>query len=203
MLGTLRGTGSTLTSYVYNNSPAGEGNAPEKAYAAAFVLLMIVIALNFVVDLIASRRAEARAWSRDRPAAARPAHRRWTRDADRRRPPTARRRRRQRRATSAVGLAARRAARPHARGAAARERMRVEALSVAYGDKPAVKDVSLPVRQGEVLALIGPSGCGKTTLLRSLNRLTELTPTARARGRDHCSTARTSTSSRSPRCAAA
>ncbi len=39
VLGTLRGTGSTLTSYVYNNSPAGEGNAPEKAYAAAFVLL--------------------------------------------------------------------------------------------------------------------------------------------------------------------
>jgi phosphate transport system permease protein len=52
---TLRGTGSTLTSYVYVNSPAGEGNAPEKAYAAAFVLLLIVIALNFVVDLIARR----------------------------------------------------------------------------------------------------------------------------------------------------
>jgi phosphate transport system ATP-binding protein len=41
-----------------------------------------------------------------------------------------------------------------------------------------VKSVSLPIRQGEVLALIGPSGCGKTTLLRSLNRLTELTRTA-------------------------
>ena len=53
---TLRGTGSTLTSYVYNNSPAGEGNAPEKAYAAAFVLLVIVVALNFVVDLIGRRR---------------------------------------------------------------------------------------------------------------------------------------------------
>ena len=35
VLSTLRGTGSTLTSYVYNNSPAGEGNAPDKAYAAA------------------------------------------------------------------------------------------------------------------------------------------------------------------------
>jgi phosphate transport system ATP-binding protein len=43
--------------------------------------------------------------------------------------------------------------------------------------------VSLPVRQGEVLALIGPSGCGKTTLLRSLNRLVELTPTAVRAGR--------------------
>ncbi len=51
----LKGTGSTLTSYVYNNSPAGEGNAPEKAYAAAFVLLLIVVALNFSVDVIARR----------------------------------------------------------------------------------------------------------------------------------------------------
>ena len=47
-LDTLRGTGSTLTSYVFVNSPAGEGNALEKAYAAAFVLLTIVVALNFV-----------------------------------------------------------------------------------------------------------------------------------------------------------
>ncbi len=60
-MGLLRGTGSTLTSYVYNNSPAGEGNAPEKAYAAAFVLLLIVILLNFVVGLIA-RRSEPK-WS--------------------------------------------------------------------------------------------------------------------------------------------
>ena len=54
-LRTLTGTGGTLTSYVYNNSPAGEGNAAQKAYAAAFVLLLIVIALNFAVDLIARR----------------------------------------------------------------------------------------------------------------------------------------------------
>jgi phosphate transport system permease protein len=49
IIGTLRGTGSTLTSYVYTNSPAGEGNAPQKAYAAAFVLLMIVLLLNALV----------------------------------------------------------------------------------------------------------------------------------------------------------
>jgi phosphate transport system ATP-binding protein len=54
------------------------------------------------------------------------------------------------------------------------DRMQAEQLSVSYGRKLAVDSVSLPVRQGEVLALIGPSGCGKTTLLRSLNRLTEL-----------------------------
>lgn len=60
--GLLKGTGSTLTTYVYNNSPAGEGGAPQKAYAAAFVLLVIVIALNFAVDLIA--RGKEPGWSR-------------------------------------------------------------------------------------------------------------------------------------------
>ncbi len=62
------------------------------------------------------------------------------------------------------------------------ERMRIEAVSVRYGEKIAVDTVSLPVRLGEVLALIGPSGCGKTTLLRSLNRLVELTPAAERHG---------------------
>jgi phosphate transport system permease protein len=62
ILGTLKGTGSTLTSYVYNNSPVGEGGAPEKAYAAAFVLLVIVICLNFAVDLIARRKEPT--WTR-------------------------------------------------------------------------------------------------------------------------------------------
>jgi phosphate transport system ATP-binding protein len=57
------------------------------------------------------------------------------------------------------------------------ERMRIEDVTIAYGEKLAVDRVTLPVRQGEVLALIGPSGCGKTTLLRSLNRLVEITPT--------------------------
>jgi phosphate transport system ATP-binding protein len=63
------------------------------------------------------------------------------------------------------------------------ERMRVEELTVRYDAKEAVRSVTLPVRQGEVLGLIGPSGCGKTTLLRTLNRLTELTPSASWSGR--------------------
>ncbi|MEA2167417.1 MAG: phosphate transport system permease protein [Solirubrobacteraceae bacterium] len=54
---TLRGTGSPLTSYVYNNSPAGEGNAAEKAYAAAFVLLVIVVLINLAIDRISNRRS--------------------------------------------------------------------------------------------------------------------------------------------------
>ena len=56
LIGALRGTGSTLTSYVYNNSPAGEGNSPQKAYAAAFVLLMIVLALNALVTRLTANR---------------------------------------------------------------------------------------------------------------------------------------------------
>jgi phosphate transport system permease protein len=51
-LNVLRGTGSTLTSYVFENSPAGEGEAPQKAYAAAFVLLVFVLGLNLLVDRI-------------------------------------------------------------------------------------------------------------------------------------------------------
>jgi len=62
-------------------------------------------------------------------------------------------------------------------------RMEIDGVSVSYADREAVKSVSMPVRQGEVLSLIGPSGCGKTTLLRSLNRLTELTRTATLTGR--------------------
>jgi phosphate transport system permease protein len=59
VLGLLRGGGSTLTTYVYNNSPAGEGAAPQKAYAAAFVLLIFVLALNLVVDRIGRSHADA------------------------------------------------------------------------------------------------------------------------------------------------
>ncbi len=62
------------------------------------------------------------------------------------------------------------------------ERMRLESVWLAYGDRWVVRDVSLPVRQGEVLALIGASGSGKTTLLRSLNRLTEITAGAARAG---------------------
>ena len=58
------------------------------------------------------------------------------------------------------------------------ERMRLDQISVFYDGVPAVRQASLSIHQGEVLALIGPSGCGKTTLLRTLNRLTELTPNA-------------------------
>jgi phosphate transport system permease protein len=67
-LNLLRGTGSTLTTYVYDNSPAGEGAAPEKAYAAAFVLLVLVLGLNLIVDRIG--RSHARSTGLSVPAGA-------------------------------------------------------------------------------------------------------------------------------------
>jgi phosphate transport system permease protein len=62
LLSTLAGTGSTLTYFVFYNAPTGEGNQPSKAYAAAFVLLMIVLALNVGVD-VAARRSRRLTWS--------------------------------------------------------------------------------------------------------------------------------------------
>jgi phosphate transport system permease protein len=60
ILDTLRGLGSTLTYYVYYNSPAGEGNAHEKAYVAAFVLLMVVLVLNAIVTRLTNGRPRER-----------------------------------------------------------------------------------------------------------------------------------------------
>jgi len=57
VLGLLRGIGSTLTSYVYYQSPAGEGNSHEKAYAAAFVLLAMVLALNAIATRLSTGSA--------------------------------------------------------------------------------------------------------------------------------------------------
>jgi phosphate transport system permease protein len=61
VLGALRGTGGTLTTYVYANAPTGEANQPTKAYAAAFVLLAIVLSINFIVD-VAVRRGRRMGW---------------------------------------------------------------------------------------------------------------------------------------------
>lgn len=56
LLSTLRGSGGTLTSYVRYFSPAGEGNQYEKAYAAAFVLMAMVVALNLLVTSLSGPR---------------------------------------------------------------------------------------------------------------------------------------------------
>jgi phosphate transport system ATP-binding protein len=51
-----------------------------------------------------------------------------------------------------------------------------------YGKKQALYDVSLPVWERRVTALIGPSGCGKSTFLRTLNRMNDLIPETRIEG---------------------
>jgi phosphate transport system permease protein len=61
-LGLFRGEGSSLTSYIYQNAPSGELNQPTKAYAAAFVLLLIVLALNLAVEF-SGRRARRMRWT--------------------------------------------------------------------------------------------------------------------------------------------
>ena len=58
----------------------------------------------------------------------------------------------------------------------------VRNLSVFFGDRAAVKNVSLDVKAKAVTAIIGPSGCGKSTFLRALNRMHELNPEARMEG---------------------
>ena len=55
-------------------------------------------------------------------------------------------------------------------------------LQVHYGSTHAVKDVTLDVPRNAVTALIGPSGCGKSTVLRSINRMNDLIPTAKVDG---------------------
>ena len=55
-------------------------------------------------------------------------------------------------------------------------------LNFYYGSKQALTDVSLPIRERQVTALIGSSGCGKTTFLRTLNRMNDLIPGTRTEG---------------------
>ena len=82
---------------------------------------------------------------------------------------------------SADGLAA--LAQQHTFETAGREAVfQLQDLDVAYGGVPAVGGVSMVVHEHLVTALIGPSGCGKTTILRCLNRMNDLVPSAKVGG---------------------
>ena len=59
----------------------------------------------------------------------------------------------------------------------------LEQVTVRYGGRPAVGDISLAIYENEITALIGPSGCGKSTLIRCLNRMNDLIPSATVEGR--------------------
>ncbi len=59
----------------------------------------------------------------------------------------------------------------------------VEHLSIWYGQKKAVSDVTIDIPEKTITAIIGPSGCGKSTFLRCLNRMHELVPRTRVEGK--------------------
>jgi len=60
--------------------------------------------------------------------------------------------------------------------------MSAKDVDVFYGEKHAVKKVTLDIGRNQVLAMIGPSGCGKSTFLRCLNRMNDTIPQARVSG---------------------
>jgi phosphate transport system ATP-binding protein len=63
--------------------------------------------------------------------------------------------------------------------------MSLRDVSVSFGGRPAVRDVSFDVRAGAITSLIGPSGSGKTTLLRALNRMHDNVRSASVSGTMH------------------
>jgi phosphate transport system ATP-binding protein len=75
------------------------------------------------------------------------------------------------------------ATRQHAEHPPAAPKMSARGVSVYYGSKKAIDDVSIDVNQENVTAFIGPSGCGKSTFLRTLNRMNDTIGSARVEGR--------------------
>src|SRR5690242_2537068 len=66
--------------------------------------------------------------------------------------------------------------------ATAQPKVRARGVSVFYGEKQALFDVSLDMPEKSVTALIGPSGCGKSTFLRSINRMNDTIENCRVTG---------------------
>ena len=66
-------------------------------------------------------------------------------------------------------------------------KMAARDVRVFYGDKEAIKGVSIDIDMDNVVAFIGPSGCGKSTFLRTLNRMNDTVASARVEeiGRAH------------------
>ncbi|MGI0025464.1 MAG: phosphate ABC transporter ATP-binding protein, partial [Nitrososphaera sp.] len=63
-----------------------------------------------------------------------------------------------------------------------RYKVSIKNLDSWFGAKQALKSVTFDVKENTITSLIGPSGCGKTTLIRSLNRMNEMTPGATVKG---------------------
>ena len=64
-----------------------------------------------------------------------------------------------------------------------RFKIRTDQLNAWFGANHVIKDISIGVLENDVTAIIGPSGCGKSTFIRCLNRMHELVPSARSKGR--------------------
>ena len=60
--------------------------------------------------------------------------------------------------------------------------LRIEDLSLWYGEKKALREISMKIPEKQITAFIGPSGCGKSTLLRCINRLNDLIDNVRIEG---------------------
>ncbi|MEL1239669.1 phosphate ABC transporter ATP-binding protein PstB [Flavobacterium flavipallidum] len=61
-------------------------------------------------------------------------------------------------------------------------KIQVNDLSLYYGEKKALKEITMQVPANKVTALIGPSGCGKSTFLRCINRMNDLIPSVSITG---------------------
>lgn len=61
--------------------------------------------------------------------------------------------------------------------------MEISDFSLFYGDKQALVDISLHFPEKKITAIMGPSGCGKSTLLRAINRMNDLIPNVKTKGR--------------------
>jgi phosphate transport system ATP-binding protein len=71
---------------------------------------------------------------------------------------------------------------PAVKGTERQAIFQLDDVTVSYGAKPAVREISFDVGMHEITALIGPSGCGKSTLIRCLNRMNDLIPGASVEG---------------------
>ena len=60
--------------------------------------------------------------------------------------------------------------------------LNIEDLSLWYGEKKALKNISMKIPEKQITAFIGPSGCGKSTLLRCINRLNDLIDNVKIEG---------------------
>jgi phosphate transport system ATP-binding protein len=63
------------------------------------------------------------------------------------------------------------------------DKLTVDSLNFYYGEKLALSDISMAIRENQITALIGPSGCGKSTFLRCLNRMNDTIRGTRVEGR--------------------